>query len=658
MIATRQRHNDTSFTPPSVPEQEILREQVLQIYRIAPIGFLATILNSIIVVILMKGVTPDSVIVLWEGVVLLVTAARALLVLAFRRVQDGPFDPAAWQRRFIAGVALIGIAWGSISCIPFNFSLPHQVFIAYVIGGMAAGGTSTFCMLRRAFLAFAIPTILPLALHFFLIGDSFHYGMGVMGIVYFAVLSHIARHNYLVNRDSLLLRHENKDMIDILRNANEEVAALNEELSGEIALKLEAEAELKEHHRRLAAMVEERTADLVRANEQLKREIDERKAVEQKLMESSERLVLAQRAGRVGVFDWNIQTDEVVITGEVERLYGVAPQETLRNYGMWAERVYPEDLRRIEEDLRRWQAERARQVEFEFRVVGAGGGIRWIAATARISYDAHGTALRMIGTNVDVTERKEAQDALCAAKEAAEAANRAKSQFLANMSHEMRTPLAGALGMIRLVLDMRIGDEERDLLEMARRSCDSLLRLIEDVLDFSRAEAGVLRFERKAFGVAEVVKSAVETVSLSARERGISLSWKVEDTVPQEVEGDPGRIRQVLLNLVGNALKFTERGAIEVTARLFREGAEEAAAVLFSVKDSGVGIATEEQERIFEYFTQIDSSLTRRYSGAGLGLSLARQIVEALGGRIWLESSAGVGSTFYFTIPMITPPLP
>jgi signal transduction histidine kinase len=243
-----------------------------------------------------------------------------------------------------------------------------------------------------------------------------------------------------------------------------------------------------------------------------------------------------------------------------------------------------------------------------------------------------------------------ANEQLTAARDAAEAANMAKSEFLANMSHEMRTPLAGTLGMIRLVLEMEIGDEERQFLEMADRSAESLLRIIADVLDFSRLEAGMMTFEQELFSIPEVIRSAVEVVSLTAREKGLDLSWKVEGSVPQQVQGDEGRLRQVLVNILGNAVKFTEQGRIEVFVRRLDDAEPPGSGfVQFSVRDTGMGIPTDQIEMIFGKFTQVDSSITRRYGGTGLGLALTRQIVEKLGGRIWVESSIGAGSTFHFT---------
>lgn len=500
-------------------EKLILKEQVKQLYALAPIGVMATLLNAVIVFFVMDEVVPFGTLVLWLGGILAVTALRAAHFASFRRVDLDLADAGIWARRFTVGLFLIGAAWGSAGFLSFSFPLAYQVFLGFVLGGMAAGASSTFSKVRWGYLAFSIPALVPLALHFFLFFDHFHYGMGAMVFLFLALLERLARHNYAVNRTSLLLRFENLEMIENLERSKADVEALNAQLTEEIQAKLEAEAELRAHQERLEKMVRERTADLVAANEEL----------------------------------------------------------------------------------------------------------------------------------------KEAQWKLIVAKDAAEAGNLAKSEFLANMSHEMRTPLAGVLGMIRLVLDMKIGSEERTLLEMARNSAQSLLRIIADLLDFSRLEAGAMKFDKKRFSIAQAIRTAVEVVSFSATERGLLLSWKVEDSVP-EIEGDEGRLRQVLVNLLGNAVKFTEHGRIEVTATLFQDPEAPARRfVLFAIRDTGVGIPADQLEKIFGKFTQIDSSLARKYGGTGLGLALSRQIVEKSGGKIWAESSVGVGSAFYFTLPADDP---
>lgn len=402
----------------------------------------------------------------------------------------------------------------------------------------------------------------------------------------------------------------------------------------------------------MGAELQKRDVQISVVNQALQAEVEERREAEQALRDSEERLILAQKAGRVGIFDWDPVQREGVWTG-MEELFGMAPGAFGGLYQEWAKRVHPEDLPRVEAELQKRLVEHASLVETEYRILHSDGTTHWITGTGQVIYNPDGTPHRIIGTAVDVTDLKESQLGLLAAKEAAEAANRAKNEFLANMSHEMRTPLAGVLGMITLVLEMEIGAEEREMLEMAKRAAESLLRLISDLLDFSRLEAGILVFENKVFSLPATIKSAIEVVSMQAREKGVQLLWALEESVPQQVEGDEGRLRQVLVNLLGNAVKFTARGEVEVSVgRYCERRAPERNFLLFSVRDTGIGIPAEQLENIFGKFVQVDSSSRRKYGGAGLGLALSKQIVEILGGSIWVESQVGKGSVFHFSYPL------
>ncbi len=331
------------------------------------------------------------------------------------------------------------------------------------------------------------------------------------------------------------------------------------------------------------------------------------------------------------------------VSPAAERILGYPAAELLTR--PIAELVHPEDREATVTRLRRLAAgEQVEDIENRYRA--RDGSYRWLAWRSSSAPEGGPT----YGIARDVTAKKEAEAELVRAKEEAERASHARSEFLANMSHEIRTPMSGILGMTRRLLKGRLGPQARESAELIQVSGENLMSIIDEILDFSKIEAGKLTVETVDFRLRDLLDGVMALLTLRAEKQGIELRMEIADQVPEGLHGDPTRLRQVLLNLTGNAIKFTPQGSVTVAVELVDRSSHEMI-LRFLVRDTGVGIPAEAREHLFKPFTQADSSTARRFGGTGLGLAISHRIVELLGGEIGFESAPGSGSVFHFTLP-------
>jgi len=373
------------------------------------------------------------------------------------------------------------------------------------------------------------------------------------------------------------------------------------------------------------------------------------KKKEEEYRKNQERYNLAITAIEDGIWDWDLIKDDIFLSQAFMHIIGYEKPEITDFRKFWFDAVHPDEREKLFEDLKDHIEGKTDVFLNIHRVKHKNGNWIWVESKGKCFHDEKGTPNRFLGTLTDITERKVTEQELISAKKEAENALKTKAEFLATMSHEIRTPMNAVIGMSGLLMETELNEEQREFADTIRLSGDHLLTIINDILDFSKIESERLTLEEQPFELSSCVEDVYDLMGPRALAKRLDLLYQIDSHIPHMIVGDITRLRQILGNLVSNAIKFTDFGEVFTSVELVEKD-DDNLTLAFAVKDTGIGIHEEKRTKIFEAFSQADSSTTRKYGGTGLGLAISKKLVELMEGKIWIESEFGKGSVFHFTI--------
>ena len=578
ITASFAKTDDYSVNASSLEPVLIRAEQTRMLYQQLWIALIFTAIVAPILCVFQWSAVEQSAIFTWLSILVIVTCGRAILGLRYQRANPAAAEAERWYRWYIIGTALAGLAWGSAGVLLFpEDSLPHQVFLVFVLGGMAAGAVTTQSYAWTPSLVFLTLCILPFVLRLTLEGTPLSHVMAMMVLLYLLGLVLSARRTYTYNLQNVVLRLE---------------ATRREEAINHFKLTLDQIHDC-------VFMIDPDSLRCLYVN-------------------------------RGAILQLGYDRDELMRLMPVE----IDPDHSEADY-----RAMCTDL--IEK--------RENSITFETRYKHK-NGLELIVEMILQYIRPIGHQGRLVAVVRDISQRKQVEQDLIKARDAAQVAAQAKSRFLATMSHEIRTPMNGVLGMAELLSHTHLDARQQRQVETIRSSATLLINLINDILDFSRIDAGKLELRYEAFDLELAISEVVNLIAPQIRTKDLIMDIRYAPGLPRNLVGDEHHIRQVLMNLVGNAVKFTDNGQIQIVVNGVSDGNE--ASLRIEVKDTGIGIDAGSRDHLFGLFTQADGTHSRRFGGTGLGLAISHALVNLMRGRIGVESELGTGSTFWIELKL------